>query len=132
MHIFRRTLTILAAALIVVGITFSLAQSSYAQSLTPARQARSSALQSQSATDTINTATANASGTLDRTAQAGGFEREGNRSPSLFGAVDILKNLVIVGIIVALVALTKRVRCGRRPKGGNNRPKAPPAATPAV
>jgi hypothetical protein len=52
---------------------------------------------------------------------ARGLEHEGNRSPSLFGAVEILKNLIIVGIIVALVALATRVTGRRRPTGGDRR-----------
>ena len=105
MRIIPRTFAILAAAMIVVGITFGFAQSSSAQALTSARPARNAATQGQSA-----------GGTRGR--PHGEFGHEGNRSPSLFGAVEIVKNLVIVGIIVALVALVKRATRGGRPKGG--------------
>ena len=106
MRIIRRTLAILAAAMIVVGVTFGFARSSSAQALAPARSP-----QSQSAGGTIDASAAGRRGP-----PAGEFGRERNRSASLFGVVEIVKDLAIVGIIVALVALVTRVTVGRRPK----------------
>ncbi|HEU5103780.1 MAG TPA: hypothetical protein VFU22_32410 [Roseiflexaceae bacterium] len=116
MRIILRTFAILAAAAVVAGITFGLAQSSGAQSLGPDRPSFDSAAQSQSADGTINADTAGA----DRV-RPGGFEHEGNRSPSLFGAGEIVKDLVIIGIIVALVAFVTRVVRGRQPASGAGR-----------
>jgi len=46
----------------------------------------------------------------------GGFEHGGGRSPSLFGAGELLKDLVIIALIVAIVAplaqLLSRFRTG--------------------
>lgn len=108
MQIIRRTLTILLAALVVSGVAFGVAQSSGAQSLGPAR-----AMHGASAGGTINADTAGAS-----SPRPGRFEHEGNRSPSLFGAVEMLKDLVIIAIIVGLVALATRATRGRQPGGG--------------
>jgi hypothetical protein len=110
MQIIRRTLAILAAALLVAGVTFGMAQSSGAQSLNWQRGA--------AASGTINADTAGAG-----SPRPGGFEHEGNRSPSLFGAVEMLKDLVIVGIIVGLVALVTRATRGRWPGGAPASPK---------
>ena len=112
MHIIRRTLAILAAALLVVGITFGFAQSSSAQAFAPARPGRHAPAPSQPDGGTINAGTAQSS-----SAPAGGFEQRDSRSPSLFGAVEIVKNLAIISIIVALVALATRATRGLRPKG---------------
>jgi hypothetical protein len=117
MRIIGRTLAILAAAMIVVGITFGFTESSGASALAPARPAHNAEAQSQSADGTIDASTAGRTGL-----PAGEFGHGHNRSASLFGAVEIVKNLVIIGIIVALVALAKRMAGGRRPKGGPDQP----------
>ena len=116
MRILRRTCAILAAAMIVAGITFGFAETSSAQTVAPTRSGQRAAAQPQAAGGTIDASTDRASSPPAR-----GIEHEGNRSPSLFGAVEILKNLVIVAIIVALVALATRVTRGRRPTGGARR-----------
>ena len=116
MRIIRRTLAILAAALVVIGITFGFAQSSNAQSLSRPRPARSAAAQGRPAGEF--------SGAPGR-----GFEHEGNRSPSLFGAIEIVKDLAVVGIIVALVTLMTRARRRRRPVGRARRDGAEQTAT---
>jgi hypothetical protein len=113
MQIIRRTVAILVAALLVAGVTFGVAQSSGAQSLNWATPMRGTA-----ASGTINADTAGAG-----SPRPGGFEHEGNRSPSLFGAVEMLKDLVIIGVIVGLVALVTRATRGRWPGGAQASPK---------
>jgi hypothetical protein len=112
MRIIGRIVAICAAAVLVAGITFGLAQSSSAQSLAPAWPAQSAAAQSQSSGGTIDASSDRASGR-----PAHGPGHEGNRSPSLFGALEIVKDLAIIGIIVALVALVTRVSRSRGPSG---------------
>jgi hypothetical protein len=108
MRTILRTLVILAAALAVSGIAFGVVQSSGAQSLGPARS-----MQGVAAGGTNN---ADSAGAGD--ARPGGLEHEGHRSASLFGALEIVKDLVIIAIIVALVALATRLTRGRLPAGG--------------
>jgi hypothetical protein len=116
MQIIRRTLAIIVAALVVAGIAFGVAQSSGAQSLGPARPMRGAAVGGLSAGGTINADTAGAASPRPERG-----EHEGNRLPSLFGAVEMLKDLVIIAIIVGLVALATRATRGRRPVGGAGR-----------
>jgi hypothetical protein len=111
MRIIGRTLAIIAAALVVAGITFGVAQSSGAQSLGPNRQMPGAATAGQSAGGTINASRP----------RPNGFEHEGNRTPSLFGAVEIVKDVAIIGVIVALVAQATRMIRGRRPAGAARR-----------
>ena len=107
MRILARTLAILAAAFVVAGGVFALAQSSFAQTLFPARPARGAGVEGRPP------ATADIGPTSNGGAAFRGHEHEGGRSPSLFGAVEVLKNLVIISIIVAVVSLVQRI--WRRP-----------------
>jgi hypothetical protein len=121
MRILARTLIILAAAAAVAGGLFAVAQSSYTQTLFPAGPARSALAEGQPP------ANAQAAGSLPPRdgADFGRPNHEGGRSPSLFGAVEVVKNLAIISIIVAIVSLMRRPWRGRRPT-------TPPASTPSI
>lgn len=45
----------------------------------------------------------------------GGMEHGGEQGASLFGAIEVLKNLVVVGVIVGLTSLASRLKSRRRP-----------------
>ena len=122
MRILARTLAILAAALVVAGGAFALGQSSYAQAQFQAGPARSAGVEGSSAT--AASAAAGAPTTANNGAAFGRHEHEGGRSPSLFGAVEVFKNLAIIGIIVAIVSLVKRIG-GGRPLSASSAPTAP-------
>jgi hypothetical protein len=109
MRILARTLIIIATALAVAGGTFALGQSSYAQTRLLARPARAVGVEGSSAT------TAGTQTTLNDGVPFGRQEHEGSRSASLFGAVEVFKNLAIISIIVAIVSLIKRIWGGRQP-----------------
>ena len=116
MRILSRTLAILAAACVVAGGVFALAESSFGQALFPARPAGGAGLERRPPT----TAASEAAGTAPTSNGGTGFrghEHEGGRSPSLFGAVEVLQNLVLISIIVAGVSLVQRIWRGRRPNG---------------
>jgi hypothetical protein len=114
MRIFARTLAILAAACVVSAGAFALVQSSYAQSLFSAGPARGAGFEAPRAA-ALESEADGASATPSEGAAPGRHAHEGGRSPSLFGAVEMLKNLAIISIIVALVSLVKRAARGRRP-----------------
>lgn len=107
-----RTLVILAAALVVVGITFALNQSSVLQMEGPERPDQALMAQQSGATG---------SDSQESSQPERGERPEGGMA--ILGAVDMLKSLVTVSVIVAIVAggstLWKRAR-GRL--GKNRRP----------
>lgn len=118
MKLIARILLILAAALVVVGITFELGQTSYAQNLFPSRGRPQMAVQTSGGTTT------DASSTTERAAPARGGE---SRGASLFGIVEVVKDLVIIAVITGAVSFAKRLLPKRQPKAKVNRPNAPPA-----
>ncbi|NTU81025.1 MAG: hypothetical protein HGA45_16860 [Chloroflexales bacterium] len=99
MQIVTRTLTILVAALLVVGATMALGQSGALSSLSSGGPPASSQVQATSGTD----AAASDSTTMGAPPARGGNHEEGGMS--LAGAVSIGKNLGIIGAIVAVIAL---------------------------
>ncbi len=118
MKIIGRTLAILAAALAVAGITFALAQNgliSAGRGGRPDRGAFSQGGQFQPGFDQPPG---------DAPFDHGNFQsrpdREGGRGASLFGAVEIVKNLAIMGLIVAIVTLLMR----RLPTARDRKPRA--------
>lgn len=117
MKVLVRIVWILAAALVVVGITFALNQSGVLQMEGPERADQ--ALRAQQSGTT-------ASETGEFSPPERGERPDGGMG--VFGAVDVLKNLVIVGVIVVIVAggstLWKRIR-GHL--GRNRSPSAPKA-----
>ena len=116
MRILARTLTILAVAAAFAGGIFAAVPSSYAQALFPAEPTRGAFAREQSPASG-----AQAAGTASSPNDGAAFgrpEHEGGRSPSLFGAVEVFKDLAIISFIVAIVSLVKRAWRGqiaRRP-----------------
>lgn len=103
MKTLSRALAILAAALVVAGVALTLGQSSYAQSLFPAEPEQAAMAQASGSTSDITTTAGWPAGQPDH---------EGGESHSLFGAVQVLQNLVVVGAIVGGASLVSRL--GRR------------------
>ncbi len=116
MKLIARTFAILAAALAVVGVAFALNHSS---SATANAQREMPPEFAQAATTSTS-----GSSTAQPAHDPGG---EHNQSASLFGLAEVAKNLVIVGVITAVVAGAKRLFQRRNPRSGGPRPHAPPA-----
>lgn len=120
MQIITRTLIILAAALLVVGVTMALGQSGALSSLSggggPQAQGHAYATTSETDETTDDTGAPPA---------RGGHGEQGGMS--LFGAVEIGKNLGVIGVIVAAVALVTGLT-RRLARGTRGRPSPPPAA----
>jgi hypothetical protein len=120
MKLIARILAILAAALVVVGVTFAISQTSFAQSTLPAMPDRA-AQASSTATQVSATPP-----------QRGPGGEHGGQGMSLFGAIDLLQNVVVVGAIVAMVALAKRLWAriaGGSEKSKGKRASRSPSAT---
>src|SRR5689334_9343127 len=102
MKIIARILFILAAAGAVVGISIALVGT---------QGARAGGLRREGSTQ-VQAGEANTQpssfGGEQRRGGPGGFER-GGRSPSLFGVGEMLKDLVVIALIVAIVAPLARV-----------------------
>lgn len=113
MKLIARTLSILAAALIVVGIAFTIGQSSGMPSSNTERQMPPEFAQTSSTSATGH--------------QMLPMRGEHNESASLFGIVEIVKNLAIISIIVVAVSSISRRLQRRNPRVGGPRPHAPPA-----
>src|SRR5262245_43155468 len=92
-------------------MTSGFAQSSYGQTLFPARPAGGATFQQLPSGSTSSSGSSASSGSGG---ESGRFGREDHNAGSLFGAVDIAKNLAIIAIIVALVSLVKWAQGGRR------------------
>ena len=123
MKIIARILLILAAAGAVAGITIALVGSQAARAGAPRRGAPT-----QVQADGANALPQNAGGE-QRRGGPGGFEHGGWRSPSLFGAGEMLKDLVIIALIVAIVAPLARL-LGRMRSGAAKQANAgPPTAS---
>jgi hypothetical protein len=108
MKLIGRIIAILALALVVIGILLAFVSSSSASSTGGAMPER------PAAAEAIATTAGDAPARSHE--EASGF--------SLFGAVEVLKNLVVVGMIVAIVANAKRLL------GRKRRPVAPPRPRP--
>src|SRR5215212_10992326 len=92
MKMVARILVILAAAGAVVGISIALVGSQAARADAPQRGAPA-----QTQPGEANALPGSAGGEQHRS------DRPGGRAPSLFGAGEMLKDLVIIALIVALV-----------------------------
>lgn len=127
MKLIARTLAILAAALIVVGVTFAISQTSLTQSATPSMPDRAALVQQSGAAQTSSTAAASSA------SQRHGPDGEhGGQGLSLFGAIALLQNVVVVGAIVGAVSLAKWLWSkigGKSDKGKRKRMPAAPSAT---
>ena len=109
MKIIARTFAILMVAALIVGGLLALGATT---SLASEGDRPDFAAEQAQASNTTS-GTTDASST-DSTSAAMPPYREGGEGASLFGAVEILKNLAIVGVITAIVAGGKRL-LGRRP-----------------
>lgn len=118
MKIIGRTLAILAAALAVAGITFALARNGLIASGRggrPERGAFGPSGQFQPQRGLPPGGAPFGSGEF-----RGGPDHEGGRGASLFGVVEIVKNLVIMGAIIAVVSMLMR----RLPAQRDRKPQA--------
>ena len=120
MKIVARILLILAAAGAVTGISIALVRSQGARAGMPRREAPA-----QAQAGGANALPGSASAERRRGDGPGGFEH-GGRSPSLFGAGEMLKDVVIIALIVAIVAPLARLLSRRRPSSGNQPDPGPP------
>src|SRR3954452_17762377 len=110
MKIIARILFILAAAGAIVGISLALGGTQGSRISGPRRGAPA-----QAQAGGANAQPEGAGGEQQR-GGPGGFERGGGRSPSLFGAGEMLKDLVIIALIVAMVAPLARALGRLRPR----------------
>lgn len=127
MKLIARILAILAAALVVIGIAFAISQTSFAQSAMPSMPDHAALVQQPGTTQTSSTADVSSAPT-----QRGPEDEHGEQGMSLFGAIDLLQNVVVVGIIVAVVSLAKWLWSkigGKRDKGKRKRVRG---ASPAM
>jgi hypothetical protein len=107
-----RIVVILVAALSVIGATIAFSQSSLASALISAGPGR---VDFQNGPPPSRTQGNTALAPADREQFPGGPDRGGNGSLNLSGAMPLVKNLAIIGIIVILfVALTSTFRVIRR------------------
>lgn len=124
MRLIARILLILAAAGAVVGVSMALVGAQGARAGAPRRGAPTQ----------MQTGDASASpGTTDgeqRRGGPGGFERGGGRAPSLFGAGEMLKDLVIIALIVAIMAPLSRLLGRMRSVSEKRANPEPPAIAP--
>jgi hypothetical protein len=112
MKLLGRTLVILLAALVVVGAAIAFAQSSYADALLPTGAGGEMARNGNAETTEDSQEGADTTATIgsERPVFAEGRTRpEGGMGQGLFGAVEIVKNVVIMALLVALVALASQV-----------------------
>jgi hypothetical protein len=114
MKIVARILLILAVAGAVVGISMALMET---------KGARASAAPAQVQSGDTNAQTGNPDGEQRRGGGPGGFERGSGRSPNLFGAGELLKDLIIIALIVAIIAPIARL-LGRLRSGSEKQPNA--------
>jgi len=119
MKIIARIILILAAA----GVAMGWAGTAGARADGPRREAPAQV----QAGDT-NALPGNASGEQRRGDGPGGFEHGGGRSPSLFGAGEMLKDLVIIALLVAVVAPLARLLNRRLRSDSENQSNAEPPA----
>jgi hypothetical protein len=118
-----RTFAILAAALVIVGalIAFSSTSSGTSPSGMPQRNP---IVQSQ-----VNSSGASSSSATSGAAEP--FEHDSASGPSLAGLAEVLKNLGLVAVIIAIVSQSKRLLSRKRPPDKPvRRQSAPP--TPAA
>ena len=109
MKLLGRTLAILAAAMLIVGALIALTPSSSAGAFDRRFPANGAAVAGQTAQTALGGAPTAGN------APSGEFrgERERGHAASLFGAVTIAGDLVVIGVIVAVVRLATRA-LGRR------------------
>jgi hypothetical protein len=126
MKLLLRTLAILVAGLLISGATFAIVGSSYAQALLPSGPQRGEAAGQRPPEMNAGTSAGTAAdGTSSATPRAGEFGREGGGRPGGFAAVELLKNLGIIAVIVAIGVPIQRLASRRKTH------KRPAAVAPA-
>ena len=125
MKLIARILLILAAAGAVVGVTMALVGTQGARTDAPRR----GALAQVQPGDT-NALPGSAGDEQQRGGGRGGFEHSGGRAPSLFGAGEMLKDLVIIALIVAISAPLTRLLIRLRSDPEKRANPEPPAIAP--
>lgn len=124
MKIISRTLAVLAAALLVCGAAYALAQSSGTNSNFPERGGFDRRGQLEGGPPLGQ----GGFGGSERRPFPGDFGRERGRGMSLFGAVEVFRNLVIIAVIIAIAApIAGRLRKRRPNKPAQ--PHSPPSAS---
>ncbi|EFO80910.1 hypothetical protein OSCT_1240 [Oscillochloris trichoides DG-6] len=111
MKIITRTLILLAAALVVVGITWGVSSAGLLTAVGSGDNHARPAFSQGSAPPGFmpNTTQEHQEGFRPRGGHGEGRGHHVNNEPSLLGAAEIIKNLILTGIIVALVVLLSRV-----------------------
>jgi len=123
MKILARILLILVAAGAVVGASIALVGSQTARASALRRDAPAQ-LQAGDASALPQNADRE-----QRRGGPGGFEHGGGRAPSLFGAGEMLKDLVIIALIVAIVAPLARLLIRLRSSSEHRPNTGPPTAS---
>ena len=123
MKILARILLILAAAGAVAGISIALVGSQTARAGALRRDAPAQ-LQAGDASALPQNADRE-----QRRGGPGGFEHGGGRAPSLFGVGEMLKDLVIIALIVAIVAPLARLLIRLRSSSEHRPNTGPPTAS---
>ncbi len=124
MKILGRIAIILTAALLVVGIAIGLSQTGYLQNMTPTRGDFGSQI-ATGVTASTTVATTGQPSSVDSTTVNHEFAREGHNAASLFGIVQVLQSLIIIGLIVSPFAIAPRFMRKREPGASSGQP--PPA-----
>jgi hypothetical protein len=125
MKLIARILLILAAAGAVVGVTMALVGTQGVSAGDPRREAPA-----QVQAGDANALPGGAGGEQQRGGGPGGFEHSGGHSPSLFGAGEMLKDLVIIALIVAIIAPLARLLGRLRSDSEKRANPEPPAIAP--
>ncbi|MFN8441036.1 MAG: hypothetical protein U0175_09715 [Caldilineaceae bacterium] len=109
MKILMRTSIILAAALVVVGLTFGISKTSYVQNLFPTtnfeRQLPVSTTTTVDSTQTSAGTTTETSVTSDTATTQPQFERDHEEPSGIFGLLQVGQNFGIMSLIVLPFAL---------------------------
>lgn len=108
MKLIMRISSILAAALIVVGLAFGLSKTSYVQTMVPSRSFERPQLTTTTTVDSTQAgvaATTETSQTESATPTQPEFEREHNESGRIFGFLEVLQNFGVMSLIVLPFAL---------------------------
>lgn len=125
MQMFGRTLAILAAALVVIGITMAVSRAGLIAGGNPGFPPRNEVVQRPGSESDADGAVAPGGREVPREGRRPG---EHGRSPGgagLFGLVEVLKSLVVVGLIVAAMAQGPRLERWLR-RSGSVPPRQPP------
>ncbi len=136
MKLIARIAAILATAALVIAITYGLSQTSFVQNAMPSEPDRSAMVQSSTSDTSTTSGTTDASTTTAASTTANQpmalRDHESGEGFSIFGAFEVVKNLVIVAIITALVSLVKRFLPKRGPKNGGKGPRRQAAPAPSA